>query len=389
MAQLDVVEEQAQAEAQAQAQAEEPVHHHRESKRLRMNILMGVITLAACIWLGAFIYERMTNIFIDDARVGSEVIAVSSRVPGWITEFHVETTDFVTKGDLLVSIDARDAEMELRELLARLEGIRARRQTVEAELAMARGQTESHYTAFEHKLSAAQAAARNALTTLDFARTDFDRSDNLLARGVISRTSWEDARNAFLQAEQASIKAEADVAAAQAALLEADAGRQQTLVLDGRITALRFEEQQVAAKVERQRMNIDDRELKSTVSGVVDMTFADAGEYAFPGQRLVMVHDTENIWIDANIKETEVRHLRLGMIAEVTIDAYPDQVFHGEIIRIGNAATSQFSLLPNPNPAGNFTKITQRLPIRIALSQQDKKLRPGMMAEVKIGIDGP
>lgn len=382
MAQLDIVEEQT-------AKDPPPVHRHREARRLYMNLLIAAVILASAIWLGSFIYERMTHVFIEDARVGSEVIAISSRVPGWISAYHVETTDFVEVGDPLVSIDNRDALMELRQLMAELEGIRARRQTVEAELAMARGQTESIFTAFEAKLSATQAAARTALTNLDFARTDYERSQDLLARGVVSRTVWEDARNEYLQAEQASLQAEADVAAAQAALLEADAGRQQTFVLDGRITALRFEEQQIAARVERQRMNVEDRALKSPVTGVIDMTFADAGEYALPGQRLLMVHDTEKIWIDANIKETEIRHLRLGMIAEVTIDAYPDEVFYGEIIRVGNAATSQFALLPNPNPSGNFTKITQRLPIRIALEQDNMRLRPGMMAEVKIGIDGP
>lgn len=382
MAQLDIVEEQT-------AKDPPPVHRHREARRLYMNLLIAAVILVSAIWLGSFIYERMTHVFIEDARVGSEVIAISSRVPGWISAYHVETTDFVEVGDPLVSIDNRDALMELRQLMAELEGIRARRQTVEAELAMARGQTESIFTAFEAKLSATQAAARTALTNLDFARTDYERSQDLLARGVVSRTVWEDARNEYLQAEQASLQAEADVAAAQAALLEADAGRQQTFVLDGRITALRFEEQQIAARVERQRMNVEDRALKSPVTGVIDMTFADAGEYALPGQRLLMVHDTEKIWIDANIKETEIRHLRLGMIAEVTIDAYPDEVFYGEIIRVGNAATSQFALLPNPNPSGNFTKITQRLPIRIAIEQDNMRLRPGMMAEVKIGIDGP
>lgn len=382
MAQLDIVEEQT-------AKDPPPVDRHREARRLYMNLLIAAVILASAIWLGSFIYERMTHVFIQDARVGSEVIAISSRVPGWISAYHVETTDFVKVGYPLVSIDNRDALMELRQLLAELEGIRARRQTVEAELAMARGQTESIFTAFEAKLSATQAAARTALTNLDFARTDYERSQDLLARGVVSRTVWEDARNEYLQAEQASLQAEADVAAAQAALLEADAGRQQTFVLAGRITALRFEEQQVAARVERQRMNVEDRALKSPVTGVIDMTFADAGEYALPGQRLLMVHDTEKIWIDANIKETEIRHLRLGMIAEVTIDAYPDEVFYGEIIRVGNAATSQFALLPNPNPSGNFTKITQRLPIRIAIEQDNMRLRPGMMAEVKIGIDGP
>ena len=95
----------------------------------------------------------------------------------------------------------------------------------------------------------------------------------------------------------------------------------------------------------------------------------------------------KNFWVAANVRETDIKHLKVGSEAAVTVDAYSDEVFRGRITRIGNAATSEFALLPTPNPSGNFTKIAQRLTIRIALDQKGERLRPGMMVEVSIGID--
>jgi membrane fusion protein (multidrug efflux system) len=90
--------------------------------------------------------------------------------------------------------------------------------------------------------------------------------------------------------------------------------------------------------------------------------------------------------VDANVRETEIRRLRLGQRALITVDAYPGEVFEGRLTRIGSAATSEFALLPSPNPSGNFTKVTQRLPVRIALDHTDGKLRPGMMVEVDLEV---
>ena len=105
-----------------------------------------------------------------------------------------------------------------------------------------------------------------------------------------------------------------------------------------------------------------------------------------PGQRIALIHNPDEVWVKANIKETEIRHLALGQSVDITVDAYPGEAFAGEIVRIGNAATSQFALLPNTNPSGNFTKVTQRLPVKISVSQQGEKLKPGMMVEVAIDI---
>jgi membrane fusion protein (multidrug efflux system) len=116
------------------------------------------------------------------------------------------------------------------------------------------------------------------------------------------------------------------------------------------------------------------------------MTFVSQDEHVAVGQRILMFHNPTSIWVEANVKETEVGLLEPGMKAQIRVDAYPDQSFSGEVFRIGRAATSKFALLPDPNPSGNFTKITQRLPVRIRLDEADVKLRPGMMVEVDIAI---
>ena len=103
---------------------------------------------------------------------------------------------------------------------------------------------------------------------------------------------------------------------------------------------------------------------------------------------VLKIYESGQYWIEANIKETEVRRLAIGQKVHVSVDAYPDERFEGSIERIGNTATSAFALLPSPNPSGNFTKITQRLPVRIAIEQRGGRLRPGMMVEIKIVTGG-
>ena len=97
-------------------------------------------------------------------------------------------------------------------------------------------------------------------------------------------------------------------------------------------------------------------------------------------------HNPKKVWVSANIKETNIRHVQLQTTVKILVDAYPRKIFQGKISKIGNAATSEFALLPTPNPSGNFTKIVQRLRIRIDLDEHNGLLKPGMMVEVEIGI---
>ena len=98
------------------------------------------------------------------------------------------------------------------------------------------------------------------------------------------------------------------------------------------------------------------------------------------------MHDPNEVWVEANIKETQVGRLKLGQKVLVAVDAYPDDTFTGRVSRIGSATTARFALLPTPNPSGNFTKITQRVPVKIDIVDPPKPLTPGMMVEVEIDV---
>ena len=159
-------------------------------------------------------------------------------------------------------------------------------------------------------------------------------------------------------------------------------------VLDREIDALGHREAELRSRIEQQRIDVADRTIRSPIGGVVDRVFARAGEYVRPGQRLAIVHDPKRVWIEANVKETQIRKLAAGQPVEVRVDAYPGKVLRGRVRSIGSATTGSFALLPSPNPSGNFTKITQRIPVRIDVERSGERLAPGMMVEVRIDVRG-
>lgn len=175
--------------------------------------------------------------------------------------------------------------------------------------------------------------------------------------------------------------------AAKSRIIEAEADRARLGVLAADVIVLERRVSETRARIERQRLDVTDRAVKSPINGVIDKTFVNVGEYVTPGQRLLLVHNPAGIWVEANVKETVVSKLSVGQSVNIHVDAYPDEAFIGTVANIGSAATRQFALLPTPNPSGNFTKITQRMPIRITIEKPDPRLRPGMMVEVKIAIE--
>ena len=359
----------------------------RRAVRGARNLVLAVAAIGALLALGDWVRDRLTHVYVDDARITADVVSVSSRVSGWVTELRAAEGQRIKTGDILVRIDGRDAELRLAELDARLLAIQSERESNRTSKEMVDSQTRSHYQMRKSQLSAARAALAGRKSDLDLARIDFARVKTLLERKVVSRQRWEEKRTEFRKAGQAHQQAAAEVAAASAALVTSGASRQQLAVLDKQLAMLSHQKQQILAQRDRQALDLGDRIIKSPLNGVVDKVFVNPSEYVSAGQRLLMVHDPEKIWVAANIKETDVRHVRIGAPAILTVDAYPDQLFNGTITRIGSAATSQFALLPTPNPSGNFTKITQRLRMRIDVEQKSHLLRPGMMVEVNIVID--
>lgn len=344
------------------------------------------LALATTLLFGYWIWQRYTHVSTDDARIAATMVSVSSKAAGRLVDFPVGSGDRLSAGQKIGQIDARDVELRTRELQSQLEAMSAMMERAEMEIGKVRGEVSGKIHAAESGLDAVQARRAAAEADLGFKENEWKRVESLRAQQMVSRKEWESSKNALEQARRELQRAEAEVASTRAKLSEAQAQHSGGEMSEREYTRLKFQREGLALSLARERVNLLDRTLEAPLAGVVDKTFANPGEYVNPGQRLLLMHDPKHIWIDANVKETEVRHLKVGNKVKVSIDAYPDRSFEGRLERIGNAATNQFALLPAPNPSGNFTKITQRLPVRIAIDQVDDLLKPGMMAEVSIEI---
>ncbi|MBE0612304.1 MAG: HlyD family secretion protein [Burkholderiales bacterium] len=355
----------------------------RRGPPLNLVILAVVLVLAGVFGYREF-RERTMFVHEEDARIRADMVMVASRAAGWVTRVAVLEGRAVDADAVLLEIDRRDAELAVKELEAQLEALSADRARLAAERALVRGQTESRLQSMRAELASAKVTVSSLEPQRALAKRELERSRRLFEKKMVSQ-SQRDLTDAQLQrVEREFHMAVANLQGAEARVREAEADRARMAVLAGQLAVLEKREAEIAARVRRQRLDLTDRSLRSPLKGVVDRLFVEAGEYVSPGQRLMLLHDPEQVWIEANIKETELRRIEIGQKVQVAVDAYPDESFQGKVERIGQSATSTFALLPSPNPSGNFTKITQRVPVRIALAQREARLRPGMMVEIKI-----
>ena len=352
--------------------------------------------------------SRFTHVYEYDARIAGSLITVSSRVAGWVTEMGNQRRRRYQQGrnhrpDRLAGI-----QIAVPAIGGAHPGCGSGEAAPDRPKRTRRQTNQEPLPDTKSVLGTAQTEVTSLKPQLQLARTELKRTKSLFQKKIISRKQYDEAQAREQQLSGEYRTAVAEVQASRDKLLEAEAERAQLNVLDGEVAKLKYEEGWLRAQLQQQNLDLADRSIRGPVSGVVDKTFVEVGEYVTPGQRLALVHDPSTVWIEANVKETEVRKLRVGQKVDVSVDAYPgegsidrvlsmvgieshdngsaQQEFVGHVIAIGNSTTAEFALLPSPNPSGNFTKITQRLPVRIAIDQKGRKLRPGMMVEINIDI---
>jgi len=344
-------------------------------------VLLGIGAIAG----GRWVHWHLTHVVLDDARIASDMVMLASRVPGWVQAVPVTAGDHVAAGATLVRMDARDAALALEEVEARLAGITTRRAELQARRALLEGQTASQQAAAAARLDSVRAALPAAEAERAFAEAELLRAQRLTATGSATQQRLEQLRMAAETARQRVLVTEADGRQAEAQLAAAEAARAELAVIDRQLESLTPQAREWQAQRDRAAIDLADRSLRMPFDGVVDRIFVDPGEYVLAGQRIILVHSPAEIRIEANARETEVRFFRPGTPVRVTVDAWPGREFPGVVDRVIQAATSEFALLPSPNPSGNFTRITQRMPIRVRLDPAPPPgiLRPGMLARVE------
>ncbi len=302
----------------------------------------------------------------DDAYVGGDVTLIAAKVPGYLTEVLVTDNQAVHAGDLLARIDDRD----YRAALAKAEGAVASQQALIGNLD-ARARLQEAVIAEAR----ASVAATDAETVR--ARDDQVRYANLVAKSAVSIQSSQKADADFKQSLANGQKAKASV----------EASRRQLDVIATQKQQAEASLAQAVAERDIARLNVGYTELRAPVDGTVGNRRARVGAYAPSGGQLLSIVPARGLWVDANFKEGQLAHVKPGMRASIVADIMPGKVFHGRVQSVAPATGAQFSVLPPENATGNFTKIVQRVPVRIVLDDADAKLgvlRPGLSVVAEI-----
>ncbi|MGH8274753.1 MAG: HlyD family secretion protein [Gammaproteobacteria bacterium] len=356
-------------------------------RRIVTACVLLIVLAAIGVWIGHWISYRADHVQTEDARIEANVITVTSRYAGWVTSFPLIQGDRPHKDAVIARIYGKDALLRVASLQSKQAALQAQLTSAKAEHTQAKKQTRAELKAAEQSLAAAKADLKGQQAQLVFAKEDAREGSKLVKPGVITLRQEQRRQTAYQQAQANVAESQSKLHKARADVVKARAGLGQVAVLAAQGKAIAAQVQEAETMLKKAKLAVTDRIIKSPVNGVVDKTFVLKGDYVTPGQPLLMMHDPSHVWIEANVKETDIASVAPGDPASIHVDAYSGRTFHGKVVRVGNAATNQFALLPNPNPSGNFVKVTQRIPVRIALEQtKHGRLKPGMNVEVSIDI---
>jgi len=389
----------------------------------------------------------MTHVYTDDARVKGTMVSVSPEVSGLVRKVHVDEGSEVKQGMVLIEIDQADYLTQLAQAEAAADGVRtqlleAQRELdlqiqrqgselarakalvdakksklseAETDLALERDKSKNSILEAEASYKAALSRLKEMEHGLKAADSDLDRARRLFAEGIIATERRDQAQVTYDQAAARSMSAREGVEQAKARHAAAIASEKMVELQSQRVTTLRAEVQETEATyqlalanvgledLKRERIKLLEAKLKeeeakvaaaqlrlentiihSPIDGVVSRKRVEHGEMVQRGQPILVVNDPRDVWVLTNVKETYIRDVHVGSSVDVWVDAYPSRIFRGTVESIGAAAISEFALFP---PTGNFTKVEQRIPVRIIVASADGLLKPGMM--VIVGIEIP
>jgi membrane fusion protein (multidrug efflux system) len=325
-------------------------------KRLKVYIPLTIVVLI--ILVGAFYWYKDYSMYIttDDAHVDADNVSIGSKIMGRIINLYANEGDVVKKGMLLADLDSTDLLAQRNQALAM------------------KAQSQANLNQSEVKFSSDQKSLRVLEINLDRANEDLARAKNQAEGGVITQEQFDHAKKT-----------------AEAAAAQLDAAKALLLVSKSMIAS-------ASASVEtaNSQIKVLDAQLKNTrlyapSDGVIAKRWLMPGDVVQPSQAVFTVTISKNLWIVAFLEETKIGEIHIGQSVRLTIDAFPDVKFSGKVFLIGSSTASVFSLIPANNAAGNFTKVTQRIPVRISIdkTENDKALSSfnilsGMSSVVKI-----
>ena len=358
------------APAPAPAAGIAPQPHRVRELLLRVAILLVAAILVALFatqwnrWVGGSVRQ-----VTDDAYVRGDITPLSAKVTGYVRRVAVDDFDRVKAGDPLVEIEDDDYRARVAQAEADLLGAEAAIENLKARKAMQHAQVAQA----EDTIAATQA-------DVDRVKLEAQRQRSLLA------TTFGTAQ----RVEQADADAKRFAATLRRNQAELDGQRSELAVLDTQEMQLRADAKAKAAALDLAKINLGYTRISAPVAGMVSERGVRAGQYVQPGTQIISVVPLDNLWVVANYKETQLTNVALGQKAEVRVDTFPGIVVGAHVDSIAPASGAQFSLLPPDNATGNFTKVVQRIPVKLRLDRDNPlqgHLRPGMSVTATILTD--
>jgi len=358
--------------AAAPVEADRPDESPERSRRpvvLILGVVVGVILLV----LGVrAIWYASTHVSTDDAEVDGHITPILPRIGGYVASVRIRDNEAVKAGDTLVVLDDRDYRARLAQADADLAALIA---TVGSRKDV--GQAVAQLDQARAAAAAAAANVTQAEANAQRASSDLERYRVLAARNIVSRQ----------QLDGAEAAARADSAMLLAAQRNASASDEQVTAANAALRAAAARVAAARAVRDLAALQVSYTVITAPVSGIVSKKSVEVGQLVQPGQPLMAVVPLDDVWVVANLKETQIEHVAPGAAAEITADAYPGRTFQGYVESLSPATGARFSLLPPDNATGNFTKIVQRIPVRVFLDTPADTLhplRPGMSVDVTI-----
>ncbi|HEY1648413.1 MAG TPA: HlyD family secretion protein [Terracidiphilus sp.] len=383
----------------------------------RRGIIVAVVVLVVLIGVG--IWWRSTySEDTDDAQVNGHLIQISARIAGQVIKVDVEENQLVSRGQEIAELDPKDFEVAVENAQAALDSAKAAAAVASVTVPITTINTGSNLRTAGADLNSAQAQVAQAEQQLQGAharvdqsqanyvkaQSDLDRYKPLVAKDVISKQQFDaaidsaDASKAGLADAQATEQAAQDgvrvarerIAQAEAELKYAETGPQQVAVQNARAKQALAQVEQAQAQLDQAKLNLSYTKIIAPEAGIITRKSVEIDQNVSSGQNLLTLVSLEDLWITANFKETQLRHMQAGQKVVIHVDA-TGKDYTARVTQIGGATGSVLSLFPPENATGNYVKVVQRIPVRLdftnlANEDPNHELRPGLSVEPKVWV---